>query len=171
METRTEVWLRGAKTAGVAPELQPAADALLQANEELQQLLQHFPDALLWERPAGVASAGFHLKHIVGVLDRLLTYAEGATLSEAQFAYLKNETVADDATVGDLLKALAQAVAATIERYKKIAAVTLTESRKVGRARLPATVIGLCFHAAEHTMRHTGQLLVTVRVLQSSREK
>jgi uncharacterized damage-inducible protein DinB len=26
-------------------------------------------------------------------------------------------------------------------------------------------VLGLLFHAAEHTMRHTGQLLVTARLL------
>jgi uncharacterized damage-inducible protein DinB len=35
----------------------------------------------------------------------------------------------------------------------------------VGRKQTPSTVVGLLFHAAEHTMRHTGQLLVTVRVL------
>ena len=35
----------------------------------------------------------------------------------------------------------------------------------VGRAQLPSTVLGLFVHAAEHTQRHVGQLLVTVRVL------
>jgi uncharacterized damage-inducible protein DinB len=39
----------------------------------------------------------------------------------------------------------------------------LTDPRGVGRKQLPSTVLGLLFHAAEHTMRHTGQLLVTVR--------
>ena len=33
--------------------------------------------------------------------------------------------------------------------------------------RLPPTVIGLLFHAAEHTMRHVGQLLVTVAVIRN----
>jgi uncharacterized damage-inducible protein DinB len=42
---------------------------------------------------------------------------------------------------------------------------TLTEVRGVGRAQIPSTVIGLMIHAAEHTMRHTGQLLVTVKFL------
>jgi uncharacterized damage-inducible protein DinB len=42
----------------------------------------------------------------------------------------------------------------------------LTEHRAVGRAQLPSTVLGLLFHAAEHTMRHTGQLLVTAKVVQ-----
>ena len=42
------------------------------------------------------------------------------------------------------------------------------EVREVGRDRIPSTVGGLIFHAAEHTQRHLGQLLVTVRVLSSS---
>jgi len=41
----------------------------------------------------------------------------------------------------------------------------LTEVRGVGRANMPSTVIGLLVHSAEHTMRHVGQLLVTVKVL------
>jgi uncharacterized damage-inducible protein DinB len=41
----------------------------------------------------------------------------------------------------------------------------LTEIRRVGRSQIPSTVIGLYTHAAEHTMRHLGQLLVTVKVL------
>jgi uncharacterized damage-inducible protein DinB len=45
--------------------------------------------------------------------------------------------------------------------------LSLTEPRGVGRARIPSTVGGLLFHAAEHSMRHTGQLLVTIRILQS----
>jgi uncharacterized damage-inducible protein DinB len=35
----------------------------------------------------------------------------------------------------------------------------------VGRAKLPSTVLGLLFHAAEHTQRHVGQLLVTAKVV------
>jgi uncharacterized damage-inducible protein DinB len=52
-----------------------------------------------------------------------------------------------------------------ITTLKKVDESVLTESRGVGRSNLPSTVIGLYVHAAEHTMRHTGQLLVTVRVL------
>ena len=32
---------------------------------------------------------------------------------------------------------------------------------------IPTTVIGLLFHAVEHTMRHTGQLLVTAKIVVS----
>ncbi|AHF15315.1 DinB family protein [Niabella soli] len=171
METKTEVWLRGSKTPGLAPQLQPAADALLQTKEEIRSILEGFPEALLWERPAGLAAVGFHLKHIAGVLDRLLTYAEGAMLSEAQFIYLKSETVVDNSTIKELLEVLENAIDTAIDRYKKFEAGTLTEERKVGRAGLPATVFGLCFHAAEHTMRHLGQLLVTVKVLRTRHDQ
>jgi hypothetical protein len=44
------------------------------------------------------------------------------------------------------------------------AEASLTEGREVGRGRLPSTVLGLLVHAAEHTQRHVGQLLVTARV-------
>ncbi|MEI9810890.1 MAG: hypothetical protein WDO16_25110 [Bacteroidota bacterium] len=43
----------------------------------------------------------------------------------------------------------------------------LTSVRGVGRAKIPSTVMGLLFHAAEHTMRHTGQLLVTAGILKA----
>jgi uncharacterized damage-inducible protein DinB len=42
---------------------------------------------------------------------------------------------------------------------------TLTDYRPIGRKKLPSTVMGLLFHAAEHTMRHVGQLLVTVKII------
>ena len=47
-----------------------------------------------------------------------------------------------------------------------------TRSRSSSRVRsaagkLPSTKLGLIVHAAEHTQRHVGQLLVTVRVLRA----
>ena len=74
-----EVWLRG-PVAGVPPPLQPVAHALLQAREEVEGLMQDFPEPKLWEKPAGVASVGFHLQHFAGVLSRLFTYARGESL-------------------------------------------------------------------------------------------
>ena len=128
--------------------------------------MENFPDYLLWERPADMASAGFHLQHIPGVLNRLLTYANGQPLSAEQFAYLKKEGTQGNETVQDLLHFLNQAVTDFIEALKGMEEKQLTDAREVGRGKLPSTVLGLLFHAAEHTMRHTGQLLVTVNVLQ-----
>lgn len=159
-----EVWLRGQAIQDLNPLLQPIADALLQAQEEIETLMEDFPDKLLWQQPAGCASAGFHLLHIAGVLDRLITYAEGKSLTEAQLIYLKNETVTHNLTGKNLVTQLSKQIEISIARLKQFQN-DLTEKRTVGRAALPSTIIGLCMHAAEHTMRHTGQLLVTTKVL------
>ena len=81
---KPEVWLRG-ELPGISTLLQPAAHALLQSKEEVFKYTEGFPEFLLWKRPAGRASVGFHLQHITGVLDRMLTYAEEQQLSEKQF--------------------------------------------------------------------------------------
>jgi len=41
----------------------------------------------------------------------------------------------------------------------------LLDERKVGRAGLPSTVLGLLFHAAEHSTRHVGQAITTAKIL------
>lgn len=160
-----EVWLRG-PLPDISPYLQPAAHALLQAREEVESYTQDFPDAKLWDKPAGAASVGFHLQHLAGVLDRLLTYARGESLSEAQFAIFEVEGKPfAGVTVTDLRRAFDEGVDKALELFQTLDEDTLLEPRGVGRAQLPSNVIGLLFHAAEHTQRHVGQLLVSVRVL------
>ena len=163
-----EFWLRG-PVLGVPSLLQPVAHALLQALQEVTELLQDFDDAKLWVKPAGAASVGFHLQHLSGVLSRLFTYANNQPLTPEQLEYLKTEGKSEGPvlTSAQLLQAFQQAVDRALEQLRHIDEATLTEARKVGRAGLPATVLGLLFHAAEHTMRHTGQLLVTVKVLRA----
>lgn len=159
-----EVWMRG-PVADVPALLQPVAHALLQAQEEIHALVAGFPDELLWQQPAGVAAVGFHLQHITGVLDRMYTYAAGEALSETQLACLS----AEGKPAGDLnslLTALDTRLQTFIDQLKTTEESSLTDARTVGRKKLPTTLIGLLFHAAEHTMRHAGQLHVTVRVIQ-----
>jgi uncharacterized damage-inducible protein DinB len=164
-----EVWLRGPLT-GIPALVQPVAHALLQAKEEIHEMMNDFPDNLLWQRPAGVASPAFHLQHIPGVLDRLFTYAAGQPLSSNQMAYLKAEGLqSENITTTFLLDQLDAQIASSLETLMSIDEARLTEPRAVGRQQLPATVLGLLFHAAEHTMRHTGQLHVTVRVLKETK--
>jgi uncharacterized damage-inducible protein DinB len=161
-----EVWLRG-PLAGVPALLQPVAHALLQAREELNELMSDFPETLLWEKLAGMASPGFHLQHLTGVLDRLFTYAKGVLLNDEQLAYLATEGKQSEGeiSVGSLVKAFNQKVDAVLQQLKTTDESTLIDWRGVGRAQLPSTVIGLYTHSAEHTMRHLGQLIVTVKVL------
>ncbi|MEP6683683.1 MAG: DinB family protein [Parafilimonas sp.] len=162
-----EVWLRG-PLENVPGLLQPAAHALLQANEEIEELLKDFDASLLWKRPAGLASVAFHLQHIAGVQDRLFTYAKSQMLTEQQLEYLENEGKENDViSLKYLLKNLDDQTQKSIEQLKQTDIHTLTEIRYVGRKKIPTTVMGLLFHSAEHTMRHTGQLLVTIKILTS----
>jgi hypothetical protein len=164
-----EVWLRG-PLPEVPSLLQPVAHCLLQAQEELTKLMHDFPEALLWKKPAGVAAPGFHLKHIPGVIDRLYTYAKGESLSDEQFSYLKAEETETN-SVTELVNVCNDRISLFIEQLKTFNEADLPAKRTVGRAQLPSTVSGLLFHAAEHTMRHLGQLIVTVKVLTSDEKQ
>ena len=169
MNARKEAWLRG-PIAGVPALLQPVAHALTQAVDEVTVLMSGFDDARLWARPFGVASVGFHLQHLSGVIDRLTTYARGEPLTAAQLDTLRREGSSDESLRSDaLVLAFAERVDLTLDALRAIDPGTLTDARIVGRAGLPSTVVGLLVHAAEHTMRHVGQLHVTVRAVTSER--
>jgi uncharacterized damage-inducible protein DinB len=163
--TEPEFWLRG-PIKGIPALLQPAAHALSQSRLELAQYTSNFPDNILWERPSGCASVAFHIQHITGVLDRIMTYAQDKALSEEQFQYLKQEGQPNpNISVSDLVRNFDQKVDEALELFKQIPESELTKARTVGRKKLPSTVLGLLFHAAEHSQRHIGQMLVTIRVL------
>ena len=162
-KNKPEVWLRG-PLDGIPPLLQPVAHALLQAREEINELMIGFPEELLWLKVADMASPGFHLQHLTGVLGRLFTYARGEQLTQQQLAYLANEGKGG-VELSVLLANFNKQVDIAIKQLSETSESTLTEIRGVGRAQIPSTVIGLMVHAAEHTMRHTGQLLVTVKFL------
>lgn len=160
-----EAWLKG-PVAGVPAALQPVAHALLNARLELDAVLAEATDEELWARPAGIAAAGFHIRHSCGSVDRLLTYARGESLNEEQMATLSDEKAAESrpgaASLRELVdrtmdRALAQLRATDVD--------TLDDARPVGRKRLPSTVRGLLFHAAEHSARHAGQAITTLKVV------
>ena len=165
LEKLPEVWLRG-PLPEIPLLLQPAAHALLQSKEEVFKYTEDFSEALLWKKPAGRASVGFHLQHITGVLDRMLTYAEGKPLSEKQFEYLRNEGLENsELKIDNLSHNFSEKVNEALAIFKSTPEAILTEKRFVGRKQLPSSVIGLFFHAAEHSQRHIGQMLVTISVL------
>jgi len=166
MNNKPEVWLRG--PLDNMPELlQPVAHALLQAREEINTLMAGFSEKLLWEKPAGLASPGFHLQHLSGVINRLFTYANGEQLNEQQLNWLASEGKPEGKIYNttNLLDIFNKQVDDALLQLSKADESILTEQREVGRGKLPSTVIGLYVHAAEHTMRHLGQLLVTVKIL------
>lgn len=164
-----EVWQRG-PVDGIPPLLQPVAHALLQAREELESMMQDLDEALLWEKPAGAASPGFHLQHLSGVIDRLFTYARGEALTAEQLELLRLENITPrpDLTITQLLARFREQTDRALQQLSQTDESTLTGFRGVGRKQIPTTVIGLLVHAAEHTMRHIGQLHVTVKILRNS---
>lgn len=167
-ESKPEVWLRG-PIAGMPDLLMPAAHAFVQVGEEVADVAGALSADELWQRPGGAASAGFHLKHLVGATDRLLTYARGESLTPDQIAFLKAEGTpgAPPESAEALIAGVHQAIASALNQLRNTSLDALTEKRTVGRAALPTTVIGLLFHAAEHAQRHAGQLTTTVKVVKA----
>ncbi|TRO64108.1 DinB family protein [Christiangramia sabulilitoris] len=167
MEKNTELenWLRG-PVPGVNRLLQPAAHAFLQSKEEASVYLKDFPIHLLWITPAGRASLGFHLQHIAGVTDRLITYSQGMELTKEQFDQFRREGEPNNKiTPEQLLMNLEQSIQNALEHLKNIEEDELLDTVEIGRKKIPSTRIGVLFHAAEHSQRHIGQMLVTISVL------
>ena len=158
-----EVWLRGPLPGFPVP-LMPVAHALLQAREDVERVAATATVEELWQQPGQAASAGYHLQHLTGSLDRLLTYARGEPLDAGQRTALLQE-----GTPGASASALVSGAIAQLDRALAQVQRTPVESlgapREVGRARLPSTVLGLLYHAAEHTSRHVGQLITTLKVV------
>ena len=161
-----EAWLRG-QIPGIPALLQPVAHSLMQCREEVTARVTGLTPDQIWARPFGAASIGFHARHAAGSLDRLFTYARGERLSPAQQAALAAEEHPDFAPDVDrrLVAAFDQAVERALEQLRTTSETTLLEARGVGRAQLPSTVLGLLFHAAEHTQRHMGQLTTSAKAL------
>ena len=161
-----EAWLRG-PIDGVDAYLQPAAHALVQAREDLARVGSGLATAQLWLQPNGAASVAYHLRHLGGSLDRLLTYARGEQLSERQLAALKSETDPDAPRheLPTLVEEARRAIDAALEQIRATPRDELLEAREVGRARLPSTVLGLLTHAAEHTTRHVAQAITTSKMV------
>jgi hypothetical protein len=163
----TEWWQRG-PIDGVPAVLQPIAHILFQVRESVGEIVEALTEREWNARPAGVASAAFHVRHIAGVVDRLFTYARGNALSTEQLATIPSEgqqlLMAD---VEPVLRALSARIDAAVAELRTIDVTTLGDFRGVGRAQLPSTVIGCLVHGAEHAMRHVGQLSVTARIVRS----
>jgi uncharacterized damage-inducible protein DinB len=157
---------------GIPALLQPAAHAFLLAEEDTTAALAGLSEEQLWRSPGGVASLGFHLAHLAGSTDRLLSYARGEQLSEAQRGALAREQALAGQqprpSAAELLGAWRATVAGALRQLAATPEAGLTEPRRVGRAGLPSTVLGILFHAAEHAARHTGQVVTTARLVRAS---
>jgi uncharacterized damage-inducible protein DinB len=162
--TEPEFWMRGIRVEGISAALQPVAHALLQVQEDMERTVAGMTVEELWARPGGAASAGFHLRHLAGSLDRLTTYARGEALSDAQFAALRAEAE-PGATAEELLDLVRGTIRRALDQLRATSKDALDEPRGVGRAGLPSSVRGLLYHAGEHSSRHAGQVITTAKIV------
>jgi uncharacterized damage-inducible protein DinB len=166
MSSLPEPWLRGAMP-GIPAALQPAAHALVMAREDVTAAVDGISADQLWARPGGITPLGFHVAHISGSTDRLLTYARGEALNAAQKEVLGFERALLETrpALEQLLTTWHRTVDAALQQLGSTPEPSLTDARAVGKAQLPSTVLGLLFHAAEHAARHTGQIVTTAKLL------
>jgi uncharacterized damage-inducible protein DinB len=166
-----EAWLRG-PVEGVPPALVPVAHALLQVREDIERAAAGLSFEELWAKPGGAASVGFHLRHLAGSTDRLMTYARAEPLSATQRAALVAEQTAggraDDAA--SLIARALTVIDAALAQLRSTDPGTLEAAREIGRARLPSTVLGVLFHAGEHAARHAGQAITTAKIVRGLRD-
>jgi len=161
-----EPWLRG-PIDGVHPLLAPVLYAYEQAREDVHRWTEGLTDAQMWEAPQGLGPVGFHVRHIGGSLERLLTYAEGRQLTTEQIAAMKLEKEPGEARQ-DLLRRFDDALDRAAALVRRIRPATLTDAREVGRKKLPSTVAGLLIHTTEHTQRHVGEIIVTAKIVKAA---
>jgi uncharacterized damage-inducible protein DinB len=158
----TEPWMRGTH-----PELDPlrrgVVHALELAMEDAERWCAGLDQERMFARPAGLAHVAFHLRHMARSLDRLLTYAEGRGLDEAQLAALRTEM--DEGSAAEAMAEFRGGVERAIERVRGFDLRDYVEARGIGRQRLPTTVGGLLVHCAEHTQRHAGQMVTTAKLV------
>lgn len=165
-----EAWQRG-PIDGVPPLLMPAAHAFTQVGEELAGVIAGLDEPQLWARPGGAASVPFHLRHIAGATGRLLTYARGESLTAEQLQQAGDEQgpPRPGESAPGLLDAARESLDRALAQLRATDASTLLEARTVGRRKLPTSVLGLLFHAAEHAQRHCGQAATTARIVRGAR--
>lgn len=165
MSAQPEPWLRGTHTDMPAV-IRGVVHALELSREDIDAVCDSLTDEQIQARPANLASLAFHLAHIVGSLDRLLTYAEGRHLSSEHLATLKAEQEARGSRA-ELLDAFHRGMDSALQRIRALAGADLEQPREVGRKALPTTVGGLLVHCADHTLRHTGQAVTTAKLVRS----
>jgi uncharacterized damage-inducible protein DinB len=166
----TEPWLRGTHAA-VPAAGRAVLHALELALDDLTKWTEGLTDAEVHAQPLGLTSIAFHLHHIAGSTDRILTYAEGGQLSPEQLAELKTEKDGEgnEEALAELLAQVEIAFSDATDRIRVLATADLNTPRFVGRKQLPTSIGGAMIHVADHTLRHTGQVVTTAKVVKALR--
>jgi hypothetical protein len=134
------------------------------AREDVAKWLERIPEDRLWTGFGAIASAGFQVRHIAGSVDRLITYASGRQLSEEQMDELRKEERTPGGSREDLLRLLDERLTNAESVVRSLDPGTYREVRELGRKRIPVPLGTLLVHIAEHTQRHVGELIITVKL-------
>ncbi len=161
----SEPWMRG-PIEGVSPLTAPILYTFQHAREDLAKYAEGLTPEQLWATPYGFGSVGFHVRHIGGSTDRLLTYLQGSLLAQEQLDFLKSES-SPGATREELFAELEGFFAKAEAMIRDLDPSTLTQPRGVGRKQLPTTVNGLLVHTAEHIQRHIGQAISAAKLIRA----
>jgi uncharacterized damage-inducible protein DinB len=166
----TEPWLRGTH-ADVPAAGRAVLHALELSLDDLSKWTAGLTDAEIHSQPLGLTSIAFHLRHIARSVDRILTYAEGGQLSPEQLAALKTELDGEgkQESLAELLSAIEVAFSDAADRIRVLATADLDTPRFVGRKQLPTSIGGAMIHVADHTLRHTGQVVTTAKAINALR--
>lgn len=161
-----EPWMRG-YLADLDPVVAAVLYALQQGREDLQRHVGPLSDEELWHSPGGIAPAGFHVRHIAGSVDRLLSYAEGRELTGQQLETLRAEQNRD-LSVPEVMSRMEESLDRASAAIRSMDPARFAEVRHIGRKKIPTTLAGLLIHIAEHTQRHVGAAIATAKAARSA---
>jgi len=157
-----EPWLRGGIT-DVDPIRAAVLYSLRHAAEDVHEWVYRMPAEDVCTPFGEVASVAFHIRHMAGSIDRLTTYAARKQLSDTQLQELHSEHDGR-CNVEELLGRLDLAIGKATDVIRTFDPASYGEIREVGRQHIPVPLGVLLVHIAEHTQRHVGELIMTVKI-------
>lgn len=161
-----EPWLAGS-FSHLAPVPRLLCCSLEQSIADIRRWIGPLTDSQIWMTSFAGNSVGFHMRHLAGSVDRLTAYANEAQLSPEQLTFLRTEAE-PGGTKENLLTGLSASYANAAAFAET--ATDLDSPRYIGRQRLETPLGVLLGHIAEHTQRHTGQLIVLAQFAVRSHE-
>lgn len=165
MLNQPESWMRG-PIEGLEPLVAPVFYTFTQVREELAHYTEGLTTEQVWRQVNELPALGFHLRHIGGSVDRLMTYLMEGEITPEQISYLKSEGE-PGASLEELLAGVDAAFAKAEGQLRTIKGASIHEPRYIGRKKLPTSVLGLLVHISEHTQRHLGQSITTAKLVRS----
>lgn len=167
VESHVEPWMSGT-LSGLNPVIAALLYSFQHARADLDAWTKDLSTEDLSRSVLGLAPISFHIRHIAGSVDRLLTYARGEQLSAAQMAALREESGAGMSR-NELLNLLDAAFERASATVRGLEPGSLGDRREIGRKRIPVPLATLLVHIAEHTQRHVGEAIVTAKAVLHAR--